>query len=62
MWCSRNRSRNPIEQASNKLKQWRRRATRYDRGNPYFLSALHLVADMVWGNQLSIGPNTTVAD
>ena len=25
------RTRNPIEQAFNKLKQWRRLATRYDR-------------------------------
>ena len=38
------RERNLIERAFNKLKQWRRIATRYDRKSLYFLSALHLVA------------------
>ena len=44
------RTRNLIERAFNKLKQWRRLATRYDRKSIYFLSALHLVAAIVWGN------------
>ena len=41
--------RNLIERAFNKLKQWRRIATRYDRKSLYFLSALHLVASVIWG-------------
>ena len=44
------RTRNPIEQAFNKLKQWRRLATRYDRKSLYFLSALQLVAAIIWGH------------
>ena len=43
------RTRNLIERAFNRLKQWRRLATRYDRRSLYFLSALHLVAAVVWG-------------
>ena len=43
------RERNLIERAFNKLKQWRRIATRYDRKSLYFLSALHLVASVIWG-------------
>ena len=35
------RQRNLIERAFNKLKQWRRIATRYDPRSLYFLSALH---------------------
>ena len=41
--------RNLIERAFNKLKQWQRIATRYDRRSLYFLSALHLVASVIWG-------------
>ena len=37
------RQRNLIERAFNKLKHWRRIATRYDRRSIYFLSALYLV-------------------
>ena len=44
------RTRNLIERAFNKLKQWRRLATRYDRKSLYFLSAPYLVAAVVWGN------------
>ena len=44
------RTRNLIERAFNKLKQWRRLATRYDRKSLYFLSALYLVAAIIWGN------------
>ena len=43
------RERNLIERAFNKLKQWQRIATRYDRRSLYFLSALHLVASVIWG-------------
>ena len=43
------RTRNLIERAFNRLKQWRRLATRYDRRSLYFLSALYLVAAIVWG-------------
>jgi transposase len=42
--------RNLIERASNKLKQRRRIATRYDRRSLNFLSALHLVAAVIWGH------------
>ena len=41
--------RNLIERAFNKLKHWRRIATRYDRRSLHFLSALHLVASVIWG-------------
>ena len=36
--------RNLIERAFNKLKHWRRTATRYARRSPYFLAAMHPVA------------------
>ena len=42
------KQRNLIERAFNKLKQWRRIATRYDRKSLY-LSALHLIASVIWG-------------
>ena len=44
------RERNLIERAFNKLKRWRRLATRYDRKSLYFLSALHLVAAITWSH------------
>lgn len=40
--------RNLIERAFNRLKQWRRIATRYDRRSLYFLAALHLAAAISW--------------
>ncbi len=40
--------RNLIERAFNKLKHWRRIATRYDRRSLYFLAALHLAAAVIW--------------
>ena len=40
--------RNLIERAFNKLKHWRRIATRYDRRSLYFLAALHLAAALIW--------------
>ena len=43
------KQRNLIERAFNRLKQWRRITTRYDRKSLYFLSALHLVASVIWG-------------
>ena len=43
------KQRNLIERAFNKLKQWRRIATRYDRRSLYFLSALYLVSSVIWG-------------
>lgn len=44
------RTRNLIERAFNKLKQWRRLATRYDRKSLYFLSAWYLVAAIIWSH------------
>ena len=43
------RERNLIERAFNKLKHWRRIATRYDHRSLYFLSALYLVSSVIWG-------------
>ena len=43
------RERNLIERACNKLKHWRRIATRYDRRSLYFLAALYLVSSVIWG-------------
>ncbi len=43
------KQRNLIERAFNKLKQWRRIATRYDRRSLYLLSALYLVSSVIWG-------------
>jgi transposase len=43
------KQRNLIERAFNKLKRWRRIATRYDRKSIYFLSALYLASAVTWG-------------
>jgi len=40
--------RNRIERFFNKLKHFRRIATRYDRRAAYFLAALHLASTMIW--------------
>jgi transposase len=40
--------RNRIERCFNKLKHFRRLATRYDRRAQYFLSFIHLAAAMIW--------------
>jgi transposase len=40
--------RNRIERFFNKLKHFRRIATRYDRRTIYFLAALHLASAMIW--------------
>jgi transposase len=40
--------RNRIERFFNKLKHFRRIATRYDRRAEYFLAALHLASVMIW--------------
>ncbi len=42
------KQRNLIERAFNKLKNWRRIATRYDRRSLYFMAALHLAAAITW--------------
>jgi transposase len=42
------KQRNLIERAFNKLKHWRRIATRYDRRSLYLLAALHLAAAVTW--------------
>jgi transposase len=40
--------RNRIERFFNKLKHFRRIATRYDRQSIYFLAAIHLASCMIW--------------
>lgn len=40
--------RNRIERCFNKLKHFRRFATRYDRRARHFLSFIHLAAAMIW--------------
>jgi len=40
--------RNRIERFFNKLKHFRRIATRYDRRAIHFLAALHLASAMIW--------------
>lgn len=42
------RERNLIERAFNRLKCWRRIATRYDRRSIYFLAFLYLAAALTW--------------
>jgi transposase len=42
------KQRNLIERAFNRLKQWRRIATRYDRRSIYYLAALQLAAAVTW--------------
>ena len=42
------KQRNLIERAFNKLKHWRRIATRYDRRSIYFLAVLHLASAVIW--------------
>jgi transposase len=42
------RHRNRIERCFNKLKHFRRFATRYDRRALHFLSFIHLAAAMIW--------------
>ena len=42
------RDRNLIERFFNKIKQFRRVATRYDKTARNFLGAIHLAASMVW--------------
>ena len=40
--------RNRIERCFNKLKHFRRFATRYDRRTDYYLAFIHLAAVMLW--------------
>ena len=42
------KDRNRIERCFNKLKHFRRFATRYDRRTTYFLAFIHLAAVMLW--------------
>lgn len=42
------RARNRIERCFNKLKHFRRIATRYDRRDIHFLSFIHLASAMLW--------------
>ena len=42
------RTRNRIERCFNKLKHFRRIATRYDRRAVYFLAFIHLASAMIW--------------
>jgi len=42
------RHRNRIERCFNKLKHFRRFATRYDRRASHFLAFIHLAASMIW--------------
>ena len=42
------KKRNTVERCFNKLKHFRRIATRFDRRAVYFLSFLHLAAAMLW--------------
>ena len=44
------RERNRIERCFNKLKHFRRVATRYDRKVDYFLAFVHLAAICMWLN------------
>jgi len=44
------KQRNLIERAFNKLKQWRRIATRYDRRSFYFMAGLHLPSAITWSS------------
>ena len=42
------KTRNRIERCFNKMKHYRRIATRYDRRDIHFLSFIHLTAAMLW--------------
>lgn len=42
------KERNLIERSFNKLKHWRRIATRYDRKASHFMAFIHLAAAMIW--------------
>ena len=42
------KQRNLIERAFNKLKNWRRIATRYDRRSLYFMATLQLASAITW--------------
>jgi transposase len=42
------RERNRVERLINRLKQWRRIATRYEKRAENFLAMLHLAAIIIW--------------
>ena len=52
--------RNWSERPCNKLKHWRRLATRYERKTAHFLAFLHLAALPLWIPSMSIQPSTGV--
>ena len=54
--------KNLIERAFNKLKNWHRVATRYDRRSLYFMATLQLAAAVIWSTSLSITLVPTVTD
>jgi transposase len=49
------KARNRIERCFNKLKRFRRTATRYDRRDGHFLSFIHLASTMIWMRRMSLG-------
>ena len=42
------KQRNTVERCINKLKQWRGRATRYDKTATVYLAGLHVAAVFIW--------------
>jgi transposase len=48
--------RNRIGRCFNRLKHFRRFATRYDRRTVHFNGFIHLAAAMVWQRSMSISP------
>ena len=52
------KQRNKIERLINKLKRFRRFATRYDRRPSHFRATIPLAAAVIRHNQLSIPPNS----
>ncbi|OAH15044.1 hypothetical protein STSP_16630 [Streptomyces jeddahensis] len=44
----RDRDRNTVERAINKMKDWRGIATRYDKTPESYLAGLHLRAAIIW--------------
>jgi transposase len=51
------KTRNRIERCFNKLKHFRRIATRYDRRAAHFLAFIHLASTILWMQGMSIQPS-----
>jgi transposase len=49
--------RNRIERCFNRLKHFRRFATRYDRGSIHFTGFTYLAAAMIWLNSMNVDPS-----